>query len=254
MSTIPQLIETGDDELVVIASDIHFPHHDQAAVDALLRLIEIEQPQRIVLNGDVQDFYTLSQFDKNRNRKQTLQDELDLGNAFRARVREIAPDAVIHECEGNHEARLQVWLNAQPDGLGSLRSNELATLLDHVPLDIHTHGDEGFLLKHNFWIKHGNFVANDGGMSAKKEMMRAWCNGASGHVHRLSDYKLRQLNGRTFRWYEGGCLCDLEADYVKGGVPNWEQGFLVGQFGRDSFKVDCVPVEDGIATWGRQVY
>lgn len=55
-------------ELVVFLSDIHVPYHDPLVVKAALSLIRDVSPHRVVINGDVADFFQLSRFNTDGNR------------------------------------------------------------------------------------------------------------------------------------------------------------------------------------------
>jgi hypothetical protein len=256
----PKLVDaatTEDVEVVVFLSDLHVPYEDKKAVRAVIDLIEDLQPHRIVLNGDIQDFYRVSRFDKDWERTDTLQDEIDTGNFYRMKFRDAAPNAVIDETEGNHEARLGIYLDRNADALGSLRSLRLPALLQHKTYQITGHGDEGFLLRPDFWIKHGEIARQDAGMSAKAQMLKAFTNGLTGHTHRLGEFTVRVGMGKVYRWFENGCLCNIDdADYIRGGAPNWMQGFSVGQFSTnsDKFKVELVEVEDGGFSYHGKTY
>lgn len=62
------------------------------------------------------------------------------------------------------------------------------------------------------------------------------------NTHRLSCYYYRTPE-RYLAWYESGCLCRLDPDYIKS--PNWSQGFLYGYVDKDSFAVTPIPIVDG---------
>jgi len=263
--SVPRLVEpstTEETERVMFLSDIHAPFHDQDAVDAVLRFIPEFDPHRIVLNGDIQDFYSLSRFDRDYERNETLDEEIGIGNRIRSQIRHAAPNAAIDETEGNHEARLQAFLRRNADAMGPILSlpgvKESLTyeaLFNLKYFEINWHGSEGFFLRENFRVKHGEFARQDAGMSAKAQMLRGFTSGVTGHTHRLSRFPFRADGGRLYEWFEGGCLCQLDAEYIRGGAPNWEQGFVVGQFstnGSGSF-VEPVTIRDGKISWQGQL-
>jgi hypothetical protein len=158
------------------------------------------------------------------------------------------------ENEGNHETRLVSYLNKNRHVMAPLltvasiaEKLNLGSLHNHEELEIRAHGDEGFLLRNNFWVKHGEFVRADAGMSAKAQMLRGFINGISGHTHRLAEFPYRTQTGQRFIWIEQGCLCDLDCEYLRGGAANWDQGFVVGHFSTisDAFQVEIVRIQDG---------
>lgn len=62
------------------------------------------------------------------------------------------------------------------------------------------------------------------------------------NTHRLSCYYYRTPE-RYLAWYESGCLCRLDPEYIKS--PNWQLGFLYGYVDKDSFAVTPIPIVDG---------
>jgi len=62
------------------------------------------------------------------------------------------------------------------------------------------------------------------------------------NTHRLG-VCYRKTPSRYLAWFEGGCLCDIEPEYVDN--PDWQQGFLYGYVDKDSFAVTPIPIVDG---------
>ena len=61
----------------------------------------------------------------------------------------------------------------------------------------------------------------------KRHLERYRSSGVNGHTHRLGSYSVTDMHGRSHTWYEQGCLCRRDLEYVRG-VGNWQQGFLIG--------------------------
>ena len=226
------------DGTVVIASDIHIPFQDKAAVKAFLSYVKGKQPEIIVLNGDVLDMFMLSRFTKGEGRNPL--EEIKMCQALLATLRSTCPNSEIFYVIGNHETRLEKYvLNKAP---------ELASLIEDVfsiikVEDYNVRGCASLTINDNFVMKHGTYIGNKSGLSAIKEMENAYMSGATGHVHRLSTYRARKA-GRKFVWIETGCLCDLNPEYCVN--PNWCQGFAVVEF-KDGklYKADCLEIEKG---------
>ena len=51
-----------DNGKIMVVSDIHFPYEDKSAVAAFVKEVSLKQPDVIVLNGDLLDFYKLNLF------------------------------------------------------------------------------------------------------------------------------------------------------------------------------------------------
>ena len=242
---VDNITTTGDTEVVVFISDIHVPYQDIGLLESSIDMIRELQPDRVVINGDVADFFQLSHFNTTRSRIDELQSDIDLGNDVRRRIREAAPNAILDETEGNHDNRLTTYIERNAAALKSLRALKPEKMFLYDELEINWHPGCGFLLRPHFLVKHGTFVSDTPGGSAKKELTRAGISGISGHVHRLQTYR---ISGYSYRqWTEQGGLMRLDADYVKGGVPNWQQGICIGEFSvsTDSFVVHEIPVFQG---------
>lgn len=86
----------------VVISDIHFPYQDDKAIKAALDFIKTNPVDTIILNGDILDFYDVSSFDKDPDRINSLQEEINMAEKFFKKLRTIKPDARIVFIKGNH--------------------------------------------------------------------------------------------------------------------------------------------------------
>lgn len=234
-------------------SDFHVPYHDVALVDSALALLKKVKPHRIVLNGDINDFFQLSRFNVNRERMEELQEEIDEGVELRRRIRAVCPNAHLVENEGNHDSRIKTYVKLNAAALGSLRALEPANLFEWNALEIDSFPGAGFRQRRNFLIKHGSYVRQDVPATAKVELQHAGISGVSGHTHRLGTY--RKVGYDPKQWTEQGCLCRLDPDYVTG-VPNWTHGMVIAQFSTrsDAFVVNEIQTIDGRFTWGGKTF
>lgn len=89
------------DGTIVIASDIHIPFQDKAAVKAFLGYVKEKQPEIIVLNGDVLDMFMLSRFTKGEGRNPL--EEIKMCQALLGTLRNTCPNSEIFYVIGNHE-------------------------------------------------------------------------------------------------------------------------------------------------------
>lgn len=86
----------------VVLSDIHFPYHDEKALKAVYNFLSNTHVDTIILNGDILDFYDVSSFDKDPDRINSLQKEIDMAQKFFKKLRSLAPKARIVFVKGNH--------------------------------------------------------------------------------------------------------------------------------------------------------
>ena len=161
---------------VVIASDIHIPFQDDAAVRSFIKYCKEKQPEVVVLNGDVLDMFMLSRFTKGEGRNPL--EEMTMCQGFLDSLRKVVPDADIYYVIGNHENRLEKYVLT--------KAPELASLIEDVftiikTSDYRVRGCASVTFNDNFVCKHGTLLGNKSGLSAIKEMENAYMSGATGH-------------------------------------------------------------------------
>lgn len=223
----------------IIISDIHFPYEDRFAINAMFKFLKKHPVDEVILNGDIIDMYDCSSFDKDPERINGLQKELNKAYKFFEGLRAILPKAKLHFIKGNHEYRLQRYLMKHPE-LNSLEALKLPNLLKLDKYNIVYHEKEYKL--GNLKIVHGDVIRKFSAYTAHAEMDKHDCSGISGHSHRLGCF-YKQTPSRYLGWFESGCLCDINPEYVDN--PDWQQGFLYGVVEGDKFGVTSVPIVCG---------
>ena len=217
---------------VVCINDAHIPYEDPVALKLAIKFCKETQPKIVILH-ELHDFYMVSRFDKDPERLTTLQDEIDKVNKYIYDLRVACPRSRIILLKSNHLDRLRKFLWNNAPALSSLRALKLETLLELRKFNIEY--KDTFFYK-GILFKHGNLVRKFSGYTARGEFEKEAVSGASGHTHRLGVYYHRTRAGVKF-WVEGGCLCQLDPDYIDG-VSNWQQGISVFQFDK---KGNCFP-------------
>lgn len=222
---------------VVVASDVHIPFQDDDAVKAFRDYCAKKQPEAIVLNGDIVDFYMLSRFTKGEGRNPY--EEIKMCQEFMDALRKACPKAAIFYVIGNHEARLEKNILTKAPEMASLIEDVFTILRTS---DYNVRGCASVTIS-NIVFKHGTLLGNKSGLSAIKEMENSYMSGLTGHTHRLCKYIARKA-GRKFFWIETGCLCDLNPEYVI--QPNWQQGFATVTFENGKVKsARVLEIENG---------
>ena len=215
-------LPSSDEIKIVTISDLHVPFHNMDFVELFIEFLKDFQPDKIVLNGDIVDFYDLSHFDKNPKRVGVLQKELDIVNGILMLIRLACPLSEIIYIEGNHEDRLRKFLWKNPS-ISSLRDLKLERLLRFPDVGNIRLVEEYDVRGMKF--THGGLVRKHSSYSAKAEYDHHLQSGASGHTHRLGVYN-KTTDGRVDEWIELGCGCLLRPEYIKG-CPDWQNGFLI---------------------------
>lgn len=224
----------GSYERVFFWADAHGRYVDRDVWPQILRFVKDYAPHRTVNLGDLIDAYPVSSFSKDPSRVGELQADIDDGHALQRDVIEAAPAEAEHDyIIGNHEQRIERFLWTRAPELASLRCLRLAELLKLKELSVKMHPRSGFLLRENFRCKHGDLVRKDAGASARAEFLShgGGMSGISGHVHRGGAHEITTRDGRDYVWQEAPCLSRLDPEYVDG-HPNWQQGFVLGEFKR----------------------
>ena len=226
------------DGLVIIGSDVHIPFQDDKAVNAFINYCKEIQPNAIILNGDVLDFYKLSRFVKGEGRNPY--EEITQCQELLKSLKESCPKSQVFYVIGNHETRLETYVLNNAPHLASL-VEDVFTIIKTK--DIGVTGCSEVLINDSFVCTHGKLLGNKAGLSAMKEIEKHYMSGASGHTHRLAKFLTRKAR-RKFVWLETGCLCDLNPEYVQD--PDWQQGFAIIQFENNKLKrAEVIEIENG---------
>ena len=208
----------------VIFGDVHVPYHDRRVWRLLIEVIEMSKPDSIVHVGDHLDAYMLSDFMKDPNRKETLQDEINIAKGLLAEVRMAAPKARIDLLEGNHEERLRRALWRAPTTQAVLlaltdvqRILTWPKLLSLDDMGIFWHPNDTVVkIAPRFYAHHGNTKGDP--------FHRFGVSGVSGHSHTMKLQSRRTLP-ENLEWFTVGTLGTLDPEYdIK---PSWQHGFWV---------------------------
>ena len=208
-----------------VLGDIHIPFHDEKSLNNVFDCVIDNQPKYIVLLGDVLDCYSISRFTKRPDRIRNLQDEINIFYHLMKDLKKELPNTEIHYILGNHEIRLEKLILDNP-GLYGLRNLGYEKLFRLDELGIYYHKTK--VIIDDFIYYHGDVVRKNAGYSAKAEYEdHRMKNGISGHTHRASSY-FSTYEKEIGQWYENGCLCIMEPDYLNDpDKANWQQAFTV---------------------------
>jgi UDP-2,3-diacylglucosamine pyrophosphatase LpxH len=230
-----------DGDRFVVMNDIHFPFQDDATLECLDSFLDDLDPSIIILNGDINDFYEVSRFDKNPRRSFSLQDELDMSTRFKERLAKRYPTAHRVLIDGNHEDRLRQWLWAHPQ-IASLRALNLDDLLSAGDAFKRLSYGSQVQISH-LLIEHGQLARQGSAMSARAMYAKRGMSGIMGHTHRFGTISRRDMRGQHI-YIENGCLCGLDPEYEP--CPDWTQGFTYGFIRNGSVHVNPTRIlEDG---------
>jgi hypothetical protein len=140
-----------------IVNDLHIPWHDPKLVDLVIfEIFKDIKVDRIVLNGDMLDFYACNMHSKNKHPliQESLHSELQQGKDFFKRLRKAFPKTEIVFLYGNHEDRLSRFLiNSCPPAWHLLRL-DLELDLERLDIEWYDYNHRYQLEKSNLFIQH----------------------------------------------------------------------------------------------------
>lgn len=244
-----QSLPQSDDVKVVAISDLHVPFHNMDFINNIIKFLKDYQPDKIVLVGDIVDFYDLSNFDKNPKRVGVLQKELDIVNGILMLIRIACPNSeIIYVC-GNHEDRLRkfIWRNPSVASLRDLKLERLLRFSDIGNIQL----VDSYALR-GITFTHGSLVRKHSSYSSKAEYDKHLESGISGHTHRLGTYHKTTTN-RSDSWSEIGCCCTLSPEYIHS-QPDWQNGFAIIQISGDIKDIHLVKATNNSFIANMKVY
>lgn len=235
---------------VLYVSDIHAPFHDNKAINAMIAFAKWFKPDVVIYMGDLVDFYAISHFAKDPMRALQLQKEIDSAVSVLTRIDTACNGAEKFFIRGNHEMRMQKFLWTRAAELSSLRGLSVERLLKLDDFGI-KYMKNGRMTYRGNVIKHGDLVRKFSAYTSKGEFDATGMSGKSAHTHRAGVYRVTNESG-SYTWMECGCLCLLNAEYMDGKIPNWQQGFGISYFkeGSRRFQDEFVPIIKGKAMYG----
>lgn len=93
-----------------LANGTFEPFHDEAAMALFVEVARREQPESIVILGDFLDLPSQGRWVQEAGFARTTQMALDRAYEWLAELRAVAPHAGIHVIEGNHDKRMQNFI------------------------------------------------------------------------------------------------------------------------------------------------
>lgn len=229
-------------ERILIIPDTHSPFHDPLAWKTLLDFGRKWRPHTLIHLGDLADFYSVSDHDKDPRRANNLLDECNVTNALLDELDDLGAVRRIF-CEGNHEYRLERYLMRHaPALLGIASVDHLLRLQERgwsrIPYAMH--GRVGKL-----YVTH---EAGKSGQNAVQQMAQAVGGSiAFGHTHRLQIQYFGSILGDRHVSATCGWLGDKASATYKSEIEKapWQLGFATAIMERSGcFELQARPIVD----------
>ncbi|MEB0200545.1 hypothetical protein QN354_02095 [Cryobacterium sp. 5I3] len=248
------------------------PFHDEAAMSVALQIVQLEQPDRTVVMGDIIDLPEQSRWAQEAAFANTTQPAIDRTTRFGGELRCATPYD-LDWIEGNHDKRFQNFVEANARSAFGIRKGESPSTWPVMSMPNLLRLDEQGITYHDaypaahVWIndtlrcEHGTKVNSNGSTAQKYLNETPHISRAFGHTHRL------EMVSRT-TWDRAGkirsvgvnpgCLCRLDGAVpsVHGAigatgrpapiVEDWQHGVAVIRYTERDFRVELVQIDDGL--------
>ncbi|MBT2537211.1 hypothetical protein [Arthrobacter sp. ISL-69] len=229
------------------------PFHDDAAMDVFVTVCRQYQPDKIQILGDFLDLASQGRFAQEAAFAQTTQHALNAGHVFLAKLRASCPDAEIVVIEGNHDKRMQNFIETNAVAAFGLKRAGLPESWPVMSLPYLLRLDELNIQYVDAYPAatdwdndttrniHGTKANSRGSTTAQYVTELPHLNTWAGHTHRV-EVTYRSVTGARGQAVESysanpGCLCRVDGAVpsVNGAigadgsaahvVENWQQGF-----------------------------
>lgn len=221
----------------VILPDLHHPHHNKEAFEAVLQFLRWFKPDEVVLLGDALDMLAVSHWleDKGQRRQQ---ENLRLIEEYETFVRDIlvpiqktCPKANKVFMGGNHEDWAVQLVDKAPKFEGMVEPEICLRLAERgwtwIPyLSKNQHGDVtmGTYKIGKLLMFHGMYANM---YHAKKTADTMSMSSVYGHVHDVQSFtKVHVDDPRSYHTAQSiGCLCRKAPEFMKGRANKWVNAF-----------------------------
>lgn len=254
------------------------PFHDDAAMECFVQAALQYQPDKIQILGDFLDLASQGRFAQEAAFANTTQAALDTGHAFLAKLRAAAPDAEIIIIEGNHDKRMQNFIEANAIAAFGLKRAGLPESWPVMSLpyllrldDLNIQYVDAYPAATD-WDNdttrniHGTKANSKGSTTSQYVHEHPHLNTWAGHTHRteITYHSVIGARGEAIESYSAnpGCLCrtDGAVPSVHGAisadgraariVENWQQGFGLAYYNDTQSWPFVYRIRDGVALMG----
>ena len=229
----------------LVMSDVHIPYHDMKAVEACLDYADKYNPDSILFNGDIADFYSISRWEKNPEER-NLSRELMLCRQFLSHMRERFPKTRILYKIGNHEERWEKYMWLKAPELSGVSDFQIYDILDFAKYGIEEiKGKQKIKGGKHLTIIHGHeiFGANAPVNFARTLQTNLGVCPIAGHRHQTSEHAFKNADNKHTHCWSLGCLCDMQPEYAV--FNKWNHGFATIELCGNVFNVDNKRIIDG---------
>lgn len=234
------------DGKIFVMSDVHVPYHDDKALDACLSYADYYQPDTILFNGDVADFFSISRWEKNPAER-NLSRELQLCRQFLQHIRERFPKTRMIYKIGNHEERWEKYMWLKAPELTGISEFEIYDIMNFSKYGVEeVKGKQKIKGGPNLTLIHGHELFNSTAPVnfARTLQTNLGVCAIAGHRHQTSEHSFKTADNKHIHCWSLGCLCDMAPEYAV--LNRWNHGFATIELCGKNFEVVNKRIIDGI--------
>jgi len=230
---------------ILIMSDIHIPFYSRDAVEITVKYALKYNPDIVILNGDIIDFYAISYWTVDP-RLRNFKKEIDDIRMFLAWLKEKFPKSKIIFKHGNHEERYEYYMIRRAPELIDVDNFSINKILEFDKLNIKEIKDRIPIKINELYLLHGHEYG--GGVTnpvnpARGLYLRAKCNAAQGHYHQSSSHSEPDISNKITACWSFGHLSDPHPRYRP--LNKWNHGFaIIETEGYKRFNVNAFKIFD----------
>ena len=265
--TKPRVYSTPN-KIAMVIGDTHFGIECWNTLNIFLQIVEEIKPEKIILNGDTLDMFSISKYSKDPRHSIAIDKEVSGFHKFLKLLHDVTEpyQTEILETNGNHSGNGQEgrWWRFLSENLGSIAASDLiAEKLSYknvfypneswsrIKLVDSINQESMVELPNEMFVFHGDIVRKNGGYSARATFEKRYASTITNHTHRIgsSCQRIPSIGTRKERIitnFENGCACDLNPSYVSG--ANWQNGFSIVNYSEGITGVETVIMHNKKAT------
>lgn len=250
----------------MLSSDQQIPYQDDKAIKLWFDVMRWFKPDVVDYLGDTSDQFCFARFQDGSTTeflnqlpkddanpdflKYIKKEEADTAK-FYAKTRKMRPNAEIFSALGNHDIRVENYVDKKlPDLLHEITPENLWGL-DNLGIDYIHYDDLPRLRYGGLYAHHGISAPAGSGAAVKSDIGNLGVSLIRGHSHRMGAYyKTYELRNETLRGYEIGHMCKVDSDGFKySQIHDWQQGFAVGLISGDQVHIQLIEILPDYSCW-----
>lgn len=227
----------------LVLGDIHIPNHDRESIELAVKEAKKRNIDSIILNGDFFDFYQISRFSKDPSRIGIIK-ELEIGNELLDYLQEELPNAKIIFKEGNHDERLDKYIQANAKELWGLPNLNLVSQIEAKNRGLLYVNEQRIMKYGHLHILHGHEVQGFSGVNPARALyLKVKTTALASHVHTSGTHHEPDLNRKFTTCWTQGCNCELSPEFSR--VNRWNLGHTFLERSKDDFRLENYKIIQG---------